>query len=103
LNIFEGSVKTSIHQDESVNERKPENMPVTINGQTHYRTAEVCQMVGISKTTFFRWLKESIFKEAEYRDRRGWRIFTEDEVNRLKAEANRTIKTKQFGTAKRQT
>ena len=64
------------------------NMAVKVNGQTYYRTAEVCRMVGISRTTLFRWLKEDTFKEAQYRDRRGWRLFTEDEINRLKAEAN---------------
>jgi len=63
-------------------------MPVTVNGQTYHRTGEVCQMVGISKNTLFRWLKEGIFSEAEHRDRRGWRLFTEDEIYRLKAEAN---------------
>ncbi len=75
-------------------------MPITINGQTYYRTAEVCRIVGISRTTFFRWLKESIFKEAEHRDRRGWRLFTEDELNRFKEEANRIIRRDQFGIAK---
>jgi hypothetical protein len=64
------------------------NMPVRVNGQTYYRTAEVYRMVGISRTTLFRWLKEDILKEAKHRDRRGWRLFTEDEINRLKAEAN---------------
>lgn len=33
-------------------------MPVTINSQTYYRTTEVCRMVGISRNTLFRWLKE---------------------------------------------
>jgi hypothetical protein len=75
-------------------------MPITLNGQTYYRTAEVCRIVGISRTTFFRWLKESIFKEAEHRDRRGWRLFTEDELNRFKEEANRIISRDQFGIAK---
>ncbi len=28
-------------------------------------------------------------KEAEYRDRKGWRLFTEDEINKLMAEVNR--------------
>ena len=69
-------------------------MAVTVNGETYYRTAEVCRMVGISRTTLFRWLKEGIFKEAEHRDRRGWRLFTEDEVNKLKAEVNRINKTR---------
>ena len=64
-------------------------MPVTINGQTYYRTAEVCRMVDISRNTLFRWLKDGVLKESEHRDRRGWRLFTEAQVDRLKQEANR--------------
>jgi predicted site-specific integrase-resolvase len=67
-------------------------MAVRVNGQTYYRTAEVCRMVGISRTTLFRWLKEGISAEAEHRDRRGWRLFTEDEIDRLKTEVNRTMR-----------
>ena len=68
-------------------------MPVTVDGQTYYRTIEVCRVVGISRTTFFRWLKQGIFKEAKRRDRRRWRLFAEDEVSRMKAEATRIIET----------
>ena len=68
-------------------------MPVTVNGQTYYRSAEVCRMVGISRSTLFRWLKEGIFREAEHRDRRGWRLFTEGEIDKLKAEANQINRT----------
>ncbi len=75
-------------------------MPVTIGGQTYYRTAEVCRIVGISRATLFRWLKDGIFREAEHRDRRGWRLFTEDEIDTLKAEANRINKTSQLGTVR---
>jgi len=64
-------------------------MPVTVNGETYYRTVEICQLAGISKNTFFRWVREGSFADAQNRDRRGWRLFTEDEVNRLKAEVNR--------------
>ena len=64
-------------------------MPVTINGQTYYRTAEICQTVGISRNTLFRWLKGGILKEPELRDRREWRLFTEAQVDQLKREANR--------------
>ena len=67
-------------------------MSVTVNGQTYYRTTEVCRLVGISRTTLFRWLKEGTFDEAQYRDRRGWRLFTEEELNRLKMEANQISK-----------
>ncbi len=62
-------------------------MPVTINSQTYYRTSEVCQKVGISKNTLFRWLKDGILKEPELRDRRGWRLFTKAQVDQLKQEA----------------
>jgi predicted site-specific integrase-resolvase len=48
-------------------------MPVVINNQTYYRTAEVCRIVGISRNTLFRWLKEGVFSDVEYRDWRDWR------------------------------
>ena len=70
-------------------------MPVRVNGQTYYRTADVCRIIGVSRTTFFRWLKEGVLQEAKYRDRRGWRLFTQDEVNRFEIEANRVIENNQ--------
>jgi len=50
-------------------------------------------MVGIGKSTLFRWTKEDIMSEAEHRDRRGWRLFTEDEIDKLKMEVNRIQKS----------
>jgi len=67
-------------------------MPVTVNGETYYRTAEICQIAGISKNTFFRWVREGSFADAQNRDRRGWRLFTEGDADRLKAEVNRINK-----------
>ncbi len=64
-------------------------MPVTLNGRKYYRTAEVCRMVGISRTTLFRWLTEGTLNEPEHRDRRGWRLFTEEEICNMETEANR--------------
>ena len=64
-------------------------MAIKVNGQTYFRTADVCRLVGISRTTLFRWLNEGMLTYAISRDRRGWRLFTEDEVNTLKAEAER--------------
>jgi len=63
-------------------------MAIKVNGGTYYRTAEVCQIVGISRTTLFRWLREGLFTDVKNVDRRGWRLFTEDDLERLKAEAN---------------
>ena len=64
-------------------------MAVNVNGQTYFRTADVCRLVGISRTTLFRWLNDGILNDAISRDRRGWRLFTEGEVNALKTEAER--------------
>ena len=63
-------------------------MPVSINGKTYYRTAEVCQMVGISRSTFFRWLREGTLADASNTDRRGWRLFTAEELQMITGEAN---------------
>lgn len=64
-------------------------MPILITGKTYYRTAEACQMAGISKNTLFRWIKEGLFADVKQRDRRGWRLFTEEEIETLKAEFDR--------------
>ena len=67
-------------------------MPVKIDGRIYYRTAEVCQMVGIGKSTLFRWIRQNIVNDAEYRDRKGWRLFAEDELRSLGAETKRIQK-----------
>jgi DNA-binding transcriptional MerR regulator len=66
-------------------------MPVVINDQTYYRTVEVCRMVGISRNTLFRWLKEGIFSEIEYRDWRGWRLFTAAQLESVRMKTDRVI------------
>ena len=71
-------------------------MPVAINGQRYYRISEACRMVGISRTTLLRWLRQGNLKLPEYRDRRRWRLFTEDDVNKLNLEANRVTAIKQL-------
>ena len=63
-------------------------MPVVINNKTYYRTAEVCQRIGISRNTLFRWLKEGIFSDVEYRDWRGWRLFSAAQVETIRAKTN---------------
>ena len=67
-------------------------MSVILGGRKYFRTTEVCRVVGISRTTLFRWLTEGVFNEPKHRDRRGWRLFTEEEVNQIETEANRICK-----------
>lgn len=63
-------------------------MPIEIDGQTYYRTTEVCATIGIGRATLFRWLKAGIL-EKQFKDRRGWRIFTEGNLKKLETEAKR--------------
>jgi transposase-like protein len=64
-------------------------MPVVSDGQTYYRTAEVFRMIGVSRNTLYRWLQKDILRGTEHRDSRGWRLFTQDEIDRLNATINR--------------
>ena len=64
-------------------------MPTVINSETYYRTTEVCQMVGISRSTLLRWLSSGIVNDVPPRDRRGWRLFTEADIKRIEDEANK--------------
>jgi DNA-binding transcriptional MerR regulator len=57
-----------------------------MNGQTYNRTAEVCQEIGISRATLYRWLRTGLLGKS-YKDRRGWRLFTEDDLNKLHVKA----------------
>ena len=68
-------------------------MPIKINGKNYYRTAEACKIAGISKSTFFRWLRNGSFKDVSNIDRRGWRLFTANDLNRLGTEVNRIRST----------
>jgi len=68
-------------------------MPVRINGENYYRSAEACRIAGTSKNTFLRWVREGSFPDVQCQDRRGWRLFTESDLARLKAEVNRINKT----------
>lgn len=63
-------------------------MPVVIKDKTYYRTSEVCRRVGISRNTLFRWLKEGIFSDVEYRDWRGWRLFTAAQLETIRMRTN---------------
>lgn len=66
-------------------------MPQEIDGITFYQTTEACKMAGISRATFFRWLKEGTIEDVKCKDRRGWRLFTNKEIENMKKEANKII------------
>ncbi len=63
-------------------------MPIEIDGHRYYRTTEACARTGISRATLFRWLKAGVL-EKRLKDRRGWGIFTDEDLQRIRAEARR--------------
>lgn len=69
-------------------------MPVIVKDDTYYRTSEVCAIVGVSRSTLLRWLRDGILRDVP-RDRRGWRLFAQADVASLEAEINR-IETNQI-------
>jgi predicted site-specific integrase-resolvase len=64
-------------------------MPVSINHQTYYMITEACAMAGTNRNTLLRWIREGRFIDVKIRDRNGWRLFAEDDVERLKVEVNK--------------
>jgi len=78
-------------------------MVIRIDGETYYRTSEACQRAGISKATLFRWVKAGILEDVVRKDRKGWRLFTQDDINKIKSEASRVSHGRSLivGTRKR--
>jgi DNA-binding transcriptional MerR regulator len=63
-------------------------MPLKLDDRTFYNTREACKIVGTNRDTFLRWVRQKKFTDVEHRDRNGWRLFTEDDLQRLKAHVN---------------
>ena len=55
----------------------------------YFRAQEVAELAGISKNTLLRWLKQGKVAEP-FRDRNGWRVFQQEDVDRICAFANKT-------------
>ncbi|HEX3036649.1 MAG TPA: MerR family transcriptional regulator [Thermodesulfobacteriota bacterium] len=63
-------------------------MPRNLGGTIYFDAGEVCNEVGISRSTLFLWLRNGVL-ETLSRDRNGWRIFTTQDIKILRSEANR--------------
>jgi predicted site-specific integrase-resolvase len=51
--------------------------------------AEACEKAGTNRNTLLRWIREGRFSDVKTRDRNGWRLFGENDVERLKCEVNK--------------
>ena len=68
-------------------------MSQEMNGVVYFQTNEACKIAGISRATFFRWLKQGTIQDVKQKDRRGWRLFTEKDIDKLRQEAQKVIST----------
>jgi predicted site-specific integrase-resolvase len=51
--------------------------------------AEACVMAGTNRNTLLRWIREGRYADVKTRDRNGWRLFSEDDIERLKSQLNK--------------
>ena len=63
-------------------------MTVLVGGRKYYRVSEACIAVGISRTTYLRWVRDGVIPDVRQRDWKGWRLFSGGDVKRLKAKVN---------------
>ena len=63
-------------------------MPKEINSQLFYSATETCERTGISRATLQRWLQKGVLSKIR-RDRRGFRLFTEEDLSVIMAETER--------------
>ena len=48
-------------------------------------------MAEISRSTLFRWMKEGLIPDVVYRDWRGWRLFTTEQVDTIRMKTNYVV------------
>ncbi len=63
-------------------------MPLEMNDVTYYRMTEACNEVGISRSTLIRWLNTGVVEDV-LKDRNGWRLFTLEDIARIRTFATR--------------
>ena len=61
------------------------------NGQRHpaYLMKTALEKAEISESTFYRWVRSGRVPDVKLRNRANWRIFTDEDVERLRAEVHR--------------
>jgi predicted site-specific integrase-resolvase len=73
-------------------------MSVSINQIKYFMIAEACTIAGTNRNTLLRWIREGRFTDVKNRDRNGWRLFTVDDVERLKNEVNKINQVEEIAT-----
>ena len=54
-----------------------------------FRMKEALARIGITAPTYYRWVNSGQIQEVKFRDRANWRVFTNSDIERIKAEASK--------------
>lgn len=60
-----------------------------LDGKSYFFAHEAAKSAGISKATLLRWIDQHAISDAARRDRNGWRLFSESEVEAIVRVAHR--------------
>ena len=60
-----------------------DTVPIILEGEEVYRIGEALELAGLSRSTYYRWVREGRIADTDYRDRNGRRVFTRDELENL--------------------
>ena len=66
-------------------------MPIVLEGEEVYRIGEALERAGLSRSTYYRWIREGRIGDTSYRDRNGRRVFTRKELDNLCSKARRLV------------
>lgn len=71
-----------VHRTAHHHARKEATRNTMTNNPARFTTKQAAQAIGVSKETLLRWLYEGLVREPA-RDRRGWRVWTQKEIDRI--------------------
>ena len=66
-------------------------MSIMLEGEEVYRIGEALERAGLSRSTYYRWVREGRIDDTDYRDRNGRRVFTCEELKNLCSIARRLV------------
>ena len=66
-------------------------MPIVLDGEEVYRIGEALAYAGVSRSTYYRWVREGRIEDTDYRDRNGRRVFTNEELKNLCSMAQQLV------------
>ena len=72
------------------------DMAQDLNGSAVYPIKEALQRAGVSRATYFRWVKLGRIRDTRYKDRNGHRVFTEEELETLIGISQRLVESPQL-------